>query len=309
MRALVTGATGFIGAALVRALQAEGAVVQAAGRHAATVETFPFDILATPRDVLRAIIERSGCDIIFHLAGTTSDADGTLDRINVGFADALLDAASRAARRPAVVLAGTAAEYGEVPECALPARENHPCRPGTRYGASKLRQTELGLSAAAGGVPVFLPRMFNVIGRGMRPHLSLGRFARDIAALGPAGGVITTGPLDARRDFLAVGDAVRAMIGLSHMPDAVGKVVNFCSGVPRGMQEVVDALTAAAAAPVTVAIDQARSGVNALPSMYGCTQRLESLGLGIGVPYLAREMAQLLQSYGPVAALAMGDAG
>jgi hypothetical protein len=43
--------------------------------------------------------------------------------------------------------------------------------------------------------------------------------------------------------------------------------------------------------------------------MYGCTQRLESLGLGIGVPYLAREMAQLLQSYGPVAALAMGDAG
>ena len=294
-RALVSGATGFIGAALTKALQAEGWAVQALGRSPAAVETLSFDILAAPPGALRTIIERSGCDTVFHLAGTTSDAEGTLERVNVGFAEAVLEAAARASRRPAVVLAGTAAEYGEVAAADLPAREDHPCRPSTRYGATKLRQTELGLAAAAAGLTVHLPRMFNVIGPGMRPHLGLGRFARDIAALGPSGGVLTTGPLDARRDFVAVAEAVGAVIRLSGLPQAAGQVVNICSGVPLGMTEAVEALIGAAGVPVAISIDRGRSGVSAVPSIYGCRRRMDSLGLRVGVPDLAVEMARLLR--------------
>lgn len=308
MRALVTGATGFIGAALVETLRFQGWAVQTVGRQRDHAATFAYDILSAPRDSLRDIVERSRCDAIFHLAGTTSDADGLLERVNVGFAEAVLDAASRAAHRPATLLAGTAAEYGELPPHDLPAREDHPCRPATRYGASKLRQTMLGLDAAATGQRVFLPRMFNVIGARMRPHLSLGRFARDIAALGTDGGVITAGPLDAQRDFVAVGDAARAMVALTASPEAMGKVVNICSGVAIRMQDVVDALVAAAQAPVSIAIDQGRSGVSAVPIMYGCTRRQESLGISIAAPNLRHEMRALLRSHRPAVALAMGDA-
>lgn len=295
-RALVTGATGFIGAMLVRALQREGWVVQAVGRADAGIETFAYDALDTPRGRLREIIARSGCGTVFHLAGTTDDSAGSMEQVNVGYAEALLDAVASAERRPGVVLVGTAAEYGEVPTALLPVREDHPCRPTTRYGATKLRQTELGLAAAAAGLTVHLPRLFNVIGPGMRGHLALGRLARDIAALGAAGGRITSGTLQARRDFIAAEDAAHAMIILSEIPDANGVVVNFSSGVSLGMAQAVDALIAAAEVSVVVAVDSAFSGVSAVQDMRGCTKRRTALGLRIRVPDLTVEMARLLKS-------------
>nr|WP_314074246.1 NAD-dependent epimerase/dehydratase family protein [uncultured Roseococcus sp.] len=295
--ALVTGATGFIGAALVRALLASGWDVQAVGRRPAAVRTHLLDIEDVSRDGLLDLLKQSGCDVVFHLAGTASGAEASLERVNVGFAKALLEAAALAPRRPSVVLAGTAAEYGEVSERDLPVREDHPCHPATPYAASKLRQTQLGLAAAAKGQTVYLPRLFNVVGCGMRPHLALGRFAREVLALGKGGGVLTTGRLDAYRDFIALDDAVRVLIGLSQSPAAAGRVVNLCSGVPLRMDHMLDALLQATDVPVRLEIDTALSGVSAVPCMYGCTRRLASLGFTLAVPDVAAEMARLLNGY------------
>lgn len=307
-RALVTGGTGFIGSATIRALQARGWLVHALGRRQASVETFPFDILTMSHGRLREILDRSRYDVVFHLAGTTSDTACEMERVNVGFAEMILEAAARCARPPAVVLAGTAAEYGELTECELPAREDHPCAPRTRYATTKLRQTRLGLAAARAGLTVYLPRMFNVIGAGMRPHLSLGRFAREIAALGPDGGVLTTGSLEAKRDFISVRDAVEVMIGLCQNRDAAGQVVNLCSGRPLRMADVVDVLLSVSGSPISVAIDSARSGVSAVSSMFGCTQQLEAFGFRIGMPDLQVEMARLLAGQGVARPLVMKDA-
>jgi len=306
-RALVTGATGFIGTAVVRALIASGWAVQALGRRSAAVETQILGIADASPTRLRDILDESACDTVFHLAGIASDADGMLDRVNVGFAEAMLEAAASAARRPGVVLAGTAAEYGEVAAADLPVHEAYPCRPVTRYGASKLRQTELGLAAARAGLTVHLPRLFNVVGRGMRPHLALGRFAREIAALGDCGGALRTGALDAYRDFIAVDDAARVLAGLSQSRAAAGQVVNLCSGVPLRMDHLLHALLRAAGSPVSVTFDETLSGVSAVPSMYGCNRRLEALGFHLGVPDVAAEMARLLQGQGR--ALAASESG
>lgn len=301
-RALVTGANGFIGSALVRALLASGWTVQAIGRRPAAVQTHVLGIRDATREALLEVLNHSGCDVVFHLLGTAVNSTEELERVNVDFAAALLDAAAAASRRPAVLLAGTAAEYGEVAEPDLPVREDHPCRPVTRYGASKLRQTELGLAAAARGQVVYLPRLFNVVGCGMRPHLALGRFAKEIAALGETGGVLTTGRLDAYRDFIALHDTVRVLIGLTQSQAAAGRIINLCSGVPLRMDDMLEALLRAAEAPVEVALDPALSGVSAVSRMYGCTQRLRSLGFHLDVPDLSREMACLLKGAAEVSA-------
>ncbi len=296
--ALVTGATGFIGAALVRALLSSGWEVQAIGRRPAAVPTHLLDIEDVSRDELLDLLKQSGCDVVFHLAGTASGVEASMERVNVGFAKALLEAAALAPRRPSVVLAGTAAEYGEVSGHDLPVCEDHPCRPVTPYAVSKLRQTQLGLAAASMGQAVYLPRLFNVVGRGMRPHLALGRFAREVSALGKGGGALTTGRLDAYRDFIALDDTVRVLIGLSQSPAAAGQVVNLCSGVPLRMDHMLDALLRAAGAPVRLEIDKALSGVSAVPRIYGCTRRLASLGFTLAVPDITAEMARLFSGFG-----------
>ena len=72
MVSLVTGATGFVGAALVRRLLAEGAPVRVLARPRANrrlLEGLPVEIavgdLTDPRTLDRAV---GGCDSVFHLA-------------------------------------------------------------------------------------------------------------------------------------------------------------------------------------------------------------------------------------------------
>ncbi len=120
MRALVTGAAGFIGGHVVAALASAGAQVRAFDRVPAiagvlpdTVEFMSGDILDA--DAIRRAVE--GCDAVFHLAAVYSYArrDAPLmSAVNVRGTRTVLDAALRGQRRR-IVHTSSCATCGPVP--------------------------------------------------------------------------------------------------------------------------------------------------------------------------------------------------
>ena len=143
--ALVTGATSFLGAALVRRLLAEGwgcrVIVRPESRGLAA--------LPVGHPGLRVIrgdcgapedwqAEVQGCECFFHVAwdgiGAAGRADVGIQRRNVEMAKACLRAAA-AEGCGRFVFAGSQAEYGV---CDGEITEATPCAPRIEYGRGKL---------------------------------------------------------------------------------------------------------------------------------------------------------------------------
>jgi uncharacterized protein (TIGR01777 family) len=121
MRVLVTGATGFIGRALVPVLQREGHAVvawarsesRARARLGADIETVD---AVSSLDQLARTLEQ--CDAVVNLAGEpilggrwTAARQRTLRDSRVGFTERLVQAIAAAGRRPRVLVSGSAVGY------------------------------------------------------------------------------------------------------------------------------------------------------------------------------------------------------
>lgn len=142
MRVLVTGATGFIGAALAERLTARGDRVRALVR--ATSRTVALERLGA--ELVRGDVREAstlppaveGCDAVVHLAGAVkalrpseffaANGEGTRH---------VAEACARAAQPPRLVYVSSLAAAGPARE-GRPRREADPPAPVSRYGESKL---------------------------------------------------------------------------------------------------------------------------------------------------------------------------
>lgn len=296
--ALVTGAGGFIGGHLCRRLREAGLRVSALTRPGSVpppgVRSVPVD--PTDRASLRAAVADSRPDMVFHLAGTTRAED--VQAVNVEYAARLLDALADLPSPAVAVFAGSAAEYGRPADPGGVVSERDECHPLSAYGTSKLAQTRLALAAAERGQPVVLARMFNPIGPGSPITSAPGNFARQVASLSAAGGTLTTGPIDAVRDFTGITDTVDALLALARSPLARGRIVNVCSGHGVSMAELVARLLSLAPGPVTHRIDPHRTGTSTLPIVVGDNTLLTQIGVTLAPPDLTAELRAMLAGEG-----------
>lgn len=117
----------------------------------------------------------------------------------------------------------------------------------------------------AGDLTVIIVRMFNLLGPGQPADLACSSFARQIA-LAEAGGSteITTGNLDARRDFVDVRDAVRAFI-LAADKGTPGQVYNVCSGRAVRIRSCLDEMIFMSSRQIKVSTDAGRIQSNDVP--------------------------------------------
>ena len=177
MRALVTGADGFIGRHAVRALLDAGVDVVAFDRafgaasekaaFAEVVEVVAGDVLDA--DSVRGAV--AGCDAVFHLAAVYSYARAdaaAMQAVNVRGTRTVLEAAARGQPRR-VVHMSTCATCGPVPGRAADERDLPPNRDlSIPYRRTKLEGERIALGRPRGGDVVVVNR--RPVGPASRPR-------------------------------------------------------------------------------------------------------------------------------------------
>lgn len=240
--ALVTGATGLIGASLTRALAQRGervvALTRADAPGAPGVERVVGEI-ADQALLTRAVAEH-GVDTVFHLAArATADADpAAIYATNLAGLTAVLEAARLGGARRFVV-AGSIAGAGA---------------PTDAYTISKAAQEVIARSYwPVFGLPVAVARLTNVYGAGDR---NASRLVPELIAAvrdGRAPDIRSDGT--PRHDFLYVEDAAAALIALAAALDddasgARGAALAVGHGTSHSVRDVVSALERAAGRPL-----------------------------------------------------------
>lgn len=270
MRALITGASGFIGSRLATDLEAEGFDVERL-RHGALGGGF---------DGIESVVCHVRPDIVFHLAGTfRSSRVSEMIEANCLYAAKLLDALKAQGLKCRVVLMGSAAEYGLVEESMLPIREDQPARPETWYGISKLSQTMIGLAFAREGMDIVIARPYNVLGVGMSESLAIPGFARQLRDIrsGRAPAVLKAGNLDTSRDFISVNTCVQALLLLGKAVGASGRIVNICSGKTWTIRGIVERMLSIAGLSIRIEVDPDRMRKSDPQVNFGDPSLLKSL--------------------------------
>lgn len=246
MRAIVTGDAGFIGSHVVDALLTRGdgvAVLDnlASGRRE-NVDGRAELVVGDVRDgeAVGALFARVRPDVCFHLAAQAdvrvSVARPDFDcEVNVLGTLRVLEAARRAGTR--VVLASTGgAIYGE---CERPAPETSPRQPLSPYGAAKLAAEEYLATYNrlydAGHVAL---RFGNVYGPRQDPHGEAGVVAIFLGLLASGGAPTVFGDGSQERDYVFVGDVVRATLAAAGRR---GGVFNVGTGSATSVLELLDA--------------------------------------------------------------------
>lgn len=239
MRIAVTGGAGFIGSHIADSLVARNHQVlvvddlrTGSASHVPAAAALAREAVEGP--TLSRILAAFAPDTIVHAAAQTS--------VEKSWADPHADAASNvqgtlnilrfcATHRPTrLVYFSSAAVYGD-PAC-VPLDEAHPLQPTSPYGASKLAG-ELYSAAYARqhGFAALALRLANVFGPRQRAGTDGGVVATFAARIAASQPLVIQGSGDQTRDFIYVGDVVKAVVSALSAPLSPGlTVVNVATG-------------------------------------------------------------------------------
>ncbi len=274
MRVVITGAGGFVGPHVRRALESAGhEVASAVGPHGNPALGTPVD-LTDPR-AAEAVICPFRPEAVVHLAARLRPGDleqhGTLLDNNARCATNVLAAVHREAPAARVLVVSSSAVYGHVAVERNPVREDEPLRPVLPYGVSKVAVEVIAGAYGALGLDVVTVRPFNLAGPGQSENYVPASFASQVARIlsGAATPAVETGSLGDVRDFTDVRDAARACVMLLQAGVGPGPF-NVCSGVPRRVGDVLTELLALAGVRAEVRFRPVDSVAAPLDIPYQC---------------------------------------
>jgi UDP-glucose 4-epimerase len=271
VRALVTGAAGFIGHHLVERLAADGYEV-ATIDDLSTGDARRVDWLGrttrfvqgdirTPDDIDRAI---AGCDVVFHQAALASVARSIRDPIasnsvNTGGTIAVMLAAARAGVRR-VVFAGSSSIYGRSTE--LPRREQQRPAPESPYAVSKLAGEQyVHALGALHGIETVVLRYFNIFGPGQDPESEYAAVVpRFITRALRGEPVVVFGDGTQSRDFTFIDNAVAANILAAEVAGVTGLTCNIGAGGRYSLLDLIDVVGRVSGTAIQPRFEAPRAG-------------------------------------------------
>lgn len=219
MRALVTGASGFVGGHMVRRLLADGHEVTGTDiREPQTPAEGWRDVRADLRDdaAVQRLVSEARPEVVFHLAAQASVAismrEPRLDiESNVIATVQLARAAAEAGARRFVFTSSGGAIFGEAP--TVPATDETPLAPRSVYGASKAAaERYLAIVAEETGLEVAVVRPANIYGPGQDPRGEAGVVAIFAERMLREEPVTIFGTGEDTRDYVYVDDVVDAHV-------------------------------------------------------------------------------------------------
>lgn len=246
-RCLVTGAGGFLGQALVRALVANGAIVSGFGRASVTFDRASglrwihgeFD---DPMALARAC---EGQDVVFHLLNSSTPASATREPVgditaNVVPSVRLLEACRDAGVRRFVLASSGGTVYGAA--ARIPTVETAQTLPISAYGISKLAVEHYArLFEDLHGLDYRILRVSNPYGSGQSPFKKQGAIAAFMYALIKGQAVEIWGDGLIVRDYIYVDDVSAAFVEVMHH-HGPERVFNVSSGIGRTLIEIHGAI-------------------------------------------------------------------
>lgn len=283
MKALVTGADGFVGRWLVRHLEEQGDHVWRVAGPAGTADAASYRVDLRDAAGLAEILSAVRPDAVYHLAAVSFGPDAqsrildALD-ITVGGTIRLIEACRRLDRPPTLLVPSSSEVYG-LASTGSPLSEADPLAPVTLYGATKLAQEAVALAYhRAGDLPVVLTRAFNHIGPGQREVFVVPSFAAQLAAVatGVQEPILRVGNLAAERDFCDVRDVVaayRLLVAGAH----TGEPVNVASGSSVSIGDLLQRLVRLSGQDVDILVDAERLRPFDAPRIVGDARRLHEL--------------------------------
>jgi len=244
MKALVTGAHGFLGRHVARGLAEAGWRVTGIGHGdwpAATQRSFGLAAWRTADITAEALAGVGDVDLIVHCAGGGSVAASLADppadfARTVQTTAAVLDFARRQARPPRIVYPSSPAVHGASAGGVM--REDKARDPISPYGLHKKMAEDLcRFHAAQYGIPVAIVRLFSVYGAGLRKQL-LWDACNKIAA----GDAMFAGTGDEVRDWLHIDDAVALLLVAAEKAAPACPTVDGGTGIGTANRAVLQAL-------------------------------------------------------------------
>ena len=254
MRILVTGGAGFIGShttdALVQAKHEVAVLDDLSSGKPGQVNPAArfFDVDLREEKRVREAVAATRPEVIFHLAAQMdvrrSVADPAFDaQVNVVGLLNLLEAAREHGLKRVIFSSTGGAIYGE--QEFFPCDEDHPCRPVSPYGVAKLASERyLFFYKVQYGIDYVALRYANVYGPRQDPHGEAGVVAIFCGKILQAQAPTIFGDGEQTRDYVFVGDVVRANVAA--LNSAASGAINVGTGIETNVNQLYETLAAAA---------------------------------------------------------------
>lgn len=272
-RVIITGVNGFTGYYLKALLEARGYRVFGIGVDIAKEAAHYFKSDIGDTDRLIEILEKVQPHYIFHLAAISFVEHSNVPamyQINVLGTESLLRAVVASKVKPEkILLASSAAVYGDQNREVLD--ETLAVNPKNHYGISKWGMEQIARNFFD-KLPILIVRPFNYTGVGQSPNFVIPKIIQQFKSRAE---LIELGNLDVFREFNHVQFVCELYEKLIHS-QAVGDVVNVCSGRAFSLQQVLDIVSEISGHQLRVVQSPAFMRQNEIRVLAGNTNKLEN---------------------------------
>ena len=302
-RYLVTGAAGFIGAALASRLIKEGnQVVTIDNLSTGNISNIPDGVKFIEGDCgnqdVYSNIPNDSFDAIFHIAGQSSG--------EISFDDPIYDIRTNAESTLLLlkfalknnckrfIFASTMSVYGIKPE--RPVKENEDCHPESFYGIAKLASEHYLRVYEQFGIDTTSLRLFNVYGPGQNmDNLRQGMVSIFLAQMLKDKSIHVKGSADRFRDFIHVDDVVESFLRCLSCDKSKSEIINIANGKATKVKEIIDLLVSSQEEKIEVVYQGGTPGdihgifadITQIKNIFGDWQKIE----------LKEGIAEMVKSY------------
>ena len=284
MKVLVTGAGGFVGKHLLKALLDRNHIVAALGIGCQALKGMPVALYEANILDFVSILEAMNAfipDAVIHLAAQSNvpkswDMPEETTQINIIGTVNVLKAFRNVNINGKFINIGSGDEYGLTASEYSLLSEDMKCKPQNPYSISKLCAEQMALQLGKQyGVKVISTRSFNHFGPYQQKGFVVSDFASQIAAiiLGKQEPKICVGNVNVARDFLYVEDVVNAYTELLKN-DVLEDIYNVASGKSTEIKDILNALIKQSNKDIQIIIDNKKLRKNDVKSFAGDNSKI-----------------------------------